>query len=59
MHRCYFLLLCGDNCRKGVAWASITVVGVHVCMCTVEFSSAWVAFSCAFCVAVEEFFKTK
>ena len=32
VHRWHFLLLCGDDCRKGVAWASVPVVGVCVCV---------------------------
>ena len=26
------LLRCGDDCRKGVAWASVPVVGVCACV---------------------------
>ena len=32
VHRWHFLLLCGDDCRKGVAWASVSVVGVCACV---------------------------
>ena len=31
-HRWHFLLRCGDDCRKGVAWASVPVVGVCACV---------------------------
>ena len=51
VQRWHFLLLCGDDCRKGVAWASVPMVGVCACA---QFFCAWVAF----CVAASEFLVT-